>query len=114
MENCLFCKIVNKEIESEIILENDYFLVFSDIHPKANIHFLIVPKRHIKSVDDVVDGDELILGKMFTTAKEAAKKLEVSGAYRLGVNVGKDGGQEIEHIHMHLLSDKTRKGVEKV
>jgi histidine triad (HIT) family protein len=112
MEDCLFCKIVNKEVASDVVLENDDFLVFEDIHPKASVHILIVPKKHIASVDHIEDGDELVLGKMFYTAKETAEKLGVSGAYRLQVNVGKDGGQEIEHIHMHLLSEKIRKGVE--
>ncbi len=106
MTNCLFCKITNKEIGSEVILENDDFLVFKDIHPKASVHVLIVPKKHIESVDHAGKDEVALLGEIFLTAKEAAKELGVSGGYRLQVNVGRDGGQEIDHIHMHLLADK--------
>ncbi len=113
MKNCLFCKIINKEVKSDIIFENNDFLVFSDISPKENIHFLIVPKKHIDSVDNISESDDIILGKMFFVAKEIAIKFGISGAYRLQINVGKDGGQEIDHIHMHFLSKKERKGVEK-
>jgi len=110
--DCLFCKIVNKDVASDVVLENDDFLVFEDIHPKASVHVLIVPKKHIASVDHIEDSDDVVLSKIFHTAKETAQKLGVSGGYRLQVNVGKDGGQEIEHIHMHLLSDKKRKEVD--
>lgn len=103
--DCLFCKITKKELPSEVVLENDEFLVFNDIHPKAKVHVLIVPKKHIKSVDDAEDGDAELLGKMMLTAKETADKLKVAGKYKLVMNVGRDGGQEIDHIHMHLLSN---------
>ena len=113
MEDCIFCKIVKKEISSEIVLENDEFLVFKDIHPKDDVHVLVIPKRHIASVDHAENGDTETLGKIFLTAKEVAEALGVSGAYRLQVNVGKDGGQEVDHIHMHLLAKK-RKEVSEV
>ncbi len=104
--DCLFCKITNRELNSDIILENDKFLVFKDIHPKADVHVLIVPKKHIDSVDHITEEDAKFLGDIFLTAKEAAKKLGVSQAYKLAINVGKDGGQEIDHLHMHLLAER--------
>jgi len=108
MSDCLFCKIINKEIKSNIVLENDSFLVFEDIHPKADIHLLIVPKIHIESVDHAEKKDVNVLGDMFLKAKEVAEKLNLKGKYRLQVNVGRDGGQEIDHIHMHFLADKKK------
>ena len=107
--DCLFCKITNKELDSDIVLENDKFLVFKDIHPKADVHVLIVPKKHIDSVDHATDEDASFLGDIFLTARDTAKKLGVSQRYKLAVNVGRDGGQEIDHLHMHLLAE--RKGV---
>jgi len=107
MKDCLFCKIINKEIPAEkIVLENDNFLVFEDINPKEDIHVLIVPKKHIDSVDHIEDGDYCFLGDIFKTAKEVAEKLGVAGAYRIQINVGRDGGQVIDHIHMHLLAKR--------
>ncbi len=108
MDNCLFCKIINKEINSDIVFENDDFLVFKDIHPKADIHLLIVPKNHIDSVDNVKDDDSCVLGGVFLTARDVAKNIGVSGGYKLQINVGRDGGQEIDHIHVHLLAQKRK------
>ncbi len=111
MNDCIFCKIANKEIGANIILENDKFLVFEDIHPKAKIHFLIIPKKHIPSVDHITEEDEAMMGGIFLTAKRAAETLGVSQAYKLLINVGKEGGQEIDHLHMHLMSNVDRKEV---
>ncbi|MEK7453260.1 MAG: histidine triad nucleotide-binding protein [Patescibacteria group bacterium] len=114
MEDCLFCKIIKMEVRSDVILEGGSFLAFKDIHPKADVHILIIPKKHIASVNDTTTADVAILGEMFLAAKEVAEKLGVSVGYKLQVNVGKDGGQEIEHIHMHLLSGEMRKEVSSI
>ncbi|MBI3671597.1 histidine triad nucleotide-binding protein [Candidatus Azambacteria bacterium] len=108
MTDCLFCKIVKGEVSSTVVFENGKFLVFKDIHPKADVHVLVVPKEHIASVDHITERDKAVLGDMFLTVKDAAEKLGVSGRYRLLVNVGRDGGQEIDHLHMHILAGDRR------
>ncbi len=113
MSECIFCKIAKKEVGSNIILENDRFLVFEDINPKAKTHFLIVPKKHIPSVDHLTEEDESMIGGIFLTAKMAAEILGVSQKYKLLINVGREGGQEIDHLHMHLMSNAERKEVSK-
>jgi len=104
MADCLFCKIIHKEIPSEIIYQDEDLTIFKDINPAAPVHLLIVPNQHLASVREMESGDELLLGKMFSGAKMAA---EMSGidqtGYRLIVNNGPDAHQEVLHIHMHLL-----------
>lgn len=102
MKDCIFCKIANKEIKSEIVFEDDYFVVFKDIKPKAPIHLLIVPKRHIKSVNEL---DEVNLaGQLLLLAKKLAKKQGINkGGYRLMINTGPHSGQIVEHLHLHLM-----------
>ncbi|MFA6028098.1 MAG: histidine triad nucleotide-binding protein [Patescibacteria group bacterium] len=107
MDNCLFCRIIKKEIPADIIFENDNLIIFKDIHPKAPVHLLIVPKKHIASVNDIVAEDKNIIGEIFLQAKEIAKKLKLDeSGYRLIVNTGKNGGQVIFHIHCHLVGGK--------
>jgi histidine triad (HIT) family protein len=104
MEECIFCKIINGEIPSEIIHENEDFIVFKDIRPKAPVHILIVPKKHIVSINHLKEEDRELVGKLILTAKEVAGTigLEEKG-YKLVFNVGKGGGQVIDHLHLHLL-----------
>jgi histidine triad (HIT) family protein len=104
MEDCLFCKIVAGEINNEFLYEDEVCVIFKDINPKAKTHLLIVSKKHIDSIADLEDGDEKIVGHMVLCAKDIAKKMELSG-YNLQFNVGKDGGQEVFHIHLHLMSN---------
>jgi histidine triad (HIT) family protein len=104
MTDCLFCKIINNEIPSDMVYQDDQVTVFKDINPAAPVHLLIVPKRHIPSVIEMQEGDEEVLGKLFSTAKKVAEDLNIDQTgYRLIVNNGPDGRQEIHHIHMHLL-----------
>ena len=104
MSDCLFCKIIQKEIPSEIILQDENITVFKDINPAAPIHLLVVPNKHIPSVREMGDDDEFFLGKLFSGAKKAAELAGVNQTgYRLIVNNGADAHQEIFHIHMHLL-----------
>ena len=99
---CIFCKIVNKEIPAKIVLENDEFLAFEDINPIAPIHILIIPKKHIESFNEV-DGETM--AKMTNFIKEVATKLNVKeDGYRLITNINENGGQEVKHLHFHLLA----------
>ena len=106
MKDCLFCKIIKKEIPSEIVHEYDELVIFKDINPKAKHHLLIVPKKHIDTIKDLKeeDADEILVGKMFLAARNIAKELELDG-YQLLFNVGKSAGQIIFHIHLHLMSN---------
>ncbi|MCK4781582.1 HIT domain-containing protein [Candidatus Parcubacteria bacterium] len=101
--DCLFCKIVNKEISSEIIYEDEEILVLKDTNPKAAIHFLIVPKKHIESINHLQESDREIISNLIFTAKKIAKEKSIEG-YKLVFNVGRKGGQIIDHIHLHFLA----------
>ncbi len=103
---CIFCKIIKKEIPSNIIYENNEVIVFKDIHPRAKTHLLIVPKKHINTIKDLKEDekDEILVGKLFLVARDIAKNMNLAG-YKLLFNVGKEGGQEVFHIHLHLMSD---------
>lgn len=105
--NCLFCKIINKDIPSDVVYEDEDVLAFNDINPQAPIHVLIIPKKHIATINDANDEDEKCLGKIILTAKKIAAKLGVNdNGYRLVYNVNQDGGQEVYHIHLHLLAGR--------
>jgi len=104
MSDCIFCKINSKEIPCDLLYEDEKCSAFKDIQPKAKTHILIIPKKHIHSIAEMEEGDELIVGHLVRVAKEIAAKKGLSG-YKLNINVGKDGGQEIFHLHIHLLSN---------
>ena len=110
--SCIFCQIIKKEMPADIIYENEQVVAFKDIHPKAPLHFLIIPKKHIPSVDHLEEEDKELMGELVLSAKKIAKEQGVSAAYKLVCNVGRAGGQIIDHIHLHLLagwkSDKER------
>jgi histidine triad (HIT) family protein len=103
--DCIFCKIVNKESPASIVYEDDDFLAFKDIQPKAEIHVLIIPKKHIESIKSLNDDEADLIGRLILTAKRIAKGKNLSG-YKLVFNVGKEGGQIVDHIHLHLLAGK--------
>ena len=104
MTDCLFCKIIKKEIPSEILFQDETITVFKDINPAAPVHLLVIPNKHIPSVREMDESDEIILGKLFSGAKAAAEKMGIAETgYRLIINNGPDAHQEIPHIHMHLL-----------
>ncbi|MCS7151538.1 MAG: histidine triad nucleotide-binding protein [Endomicrobia bacterium] len=107
MKNCIFCRIINKEIPSEIVYEDDDIIVFKDINPQAPIHLLIVPKQHIESINNIDKDSISILGKVFYVAKEVSSKFAVSEeGYRIVVNTGKNAGQEVLHLHFHFLAGR--------
>ncbi|MEA2017369.1 MAG: histidine triad nucleotide-binding protein [Campylobacterota bacterium] len=99
---CIFCKIIDGEIPNKTILENDNFLAFEDINPSAKVHALIIPKVHIESFNEMTPN---VMAEMTTFIQEAALSLGVkSDGYRLITNIGQNGGQEVKHIHFHLLA----------
>jgi len=103
-KDCLFCKISHGKTSTEILFENDTLVVFRDINPAAPIHLLIVPKNHIRSVNDLSEADQPILAEMVMVAKEMAAQQGVDkSGYRLFINVERGGGQVVFHLHMHLI-----------
>ncbi len=101
---CVFCKIINKEIPAEIVFEDEDILAFKDIHPVAPVHILIIPKKHIASINDLEEGDIELVGKMIFQAKGIAKNFDISQkGYKLLIRTGEWGGQEVSHIHLHLI-----------
>lgn len=101
MQDCIFCKIVNKEIEAGIIFENDHFVIFPSDAPAAEKHFLLVPKKHVKSVVEVQEQDKQMLGEILYLASQTAKDLGIID-YKLHFNAGKYA--RVPHLHLHLLS----------
>jgi histidine triad (HIT) family protein len=102
--DCLFCKIIHREVPSEFLYEDDNYVVFKDINPAAPVHLLLVPKKHIRSMNDLKEGDEDIISGLFMIAKDMAKEQGVNeSGYKLLFNVEKGGGQVIFHIHLHLI-----------
>ncbi len=104
MSDCIFCKIIAGEIPSTQVYQDELVTGFRDIHPAAPTHVLIIPNRHIASVNDLIGEDEQLMGHLFTAARQIAKQEGVAeSGYRLIINTGPDGGQEVFHIHLHLL-----------
>jgi len=103
MNDCIFCKIVNGEFQTEFVHENEYAVVFKDINPKANVHLLVVPRLHVESLNEL--DDEKLLGKLMMTVKEVTKKLGIK-SYNTLINTGKEAGQEVFHLHIHVLSEQ--------
>ena len=105
MEDCLFCKIIDKKIPSKIVYEDEEIIAFEDIHPAAPIHILVIPKKHISTLADLEENDEQVIGRIFTVINKIAKeKGFIEKGYRVISNCGEDGCQEIKHIHFHLLA----------
>ena len=106
---CIFCQIVKGKIPAEFIYQDDQFVVFKDAHPSADVHFLIVPRRHIKSINSLRAKDKELIGQMILVAQKVAKKLKVDkSGYKLVFNVGRGGGQVIDHLHLHLLAGRLK------
>ena len=103
-KDCIFCKIVNGEIPTEFLYKDDTLVVFRDINPHAPVHILIVPKKHIRSINDLTENDKEIISHMIMVGKDIAKKESVnSSGYKLLFNVERGGGQVIFHLHLHLI-----------
>ena len=108
MSECLFCKIVNRDIPASIVYEDDRVLAFNDINPQAPTHVLIVPRRHIATLNDLGAGDDQIVGELVRRAAAIANDRGLSaGGYRTVFNTNRDAGQTVFHIHLHLLGGRS-------
>jgi histidine triad (HIT) family protein len=101
--SCIFCKIVAGQIPSKKAFEDSELLAFHDIHPWAPVHVLIIPKLHIATLSDVTTAHDALLGRMLGLAPRLMRELGVTNGYRTLVNTGADGGQEVYHLHMHVM-----------
>lgn len=111
MTDCLFCKIIAKEIPATILYEDDQVIAFDDIHPKAPCHKLIIPRKHITTLNDLTPEDNSLAGHMLQVVQELAKKLQIAEpGYRVAINCNAGGGQVIYHLHFHLLGGRPMSG----
>ena len=109
--SCLFCNIIAKKVPANIVYEDQEIIAFNDAYPKAPTHILILPKKHIDSVNEIVGADQILIGRLIYQAKLIAQAQGVAaGGYRLIFNCGKNGGQVIYHLHLHLLGGKELEG----
>jgi histidine triad (HIT) family protein len=108
MSNCLFCRIVNREVPGSIVYEDERILAFNDINPQAPTHILIVPKRHIASLNDLTAEDDQVIGELVRRAAVLAEERGISaGGFRTVFNTNRDAGQTVFHIHLHLLGGRS-------
>jgi diadenosine tetraphosphate (Ap4A) HIT family hydrolase len=106
MTECIFCKIASGDIPANIVCEDDDILCFHDLEPQAPVHVLLIPRRHIESLDAAADGDAALLGRLLLKVREAAARLGLENGYRLVNNCGEDGMQTVKHLHFHLLGGR--------
>ena len=108
MPECLFCKIIDGEISASIVYEDDHIVAFNDINPQAPTHVLVVPRRHIGSLNELSPDDDALVGEIVRRAAAIAKQRGISsGGYRAVFNTNRDAGQTVFHIHLHLLGGRT-------
>ena len=108
MDDCIFCRIARGEIPSKKLYEDEDVIAFHDIHPQAEVHFIIVPKSHIESLAHATEEHARVLGRMMVLAPVLAKQAGLSDGFRTIVNTGRVGGQEVMHLHMHILGGRNR------
>ena len=107
MEDCLFCKIINKEIKSSIVFENDNVLIFEDISPKAPVHLLAVPKKHIVSILEIEKLDSTVLKELMEAMSRVALEMGLDEeGFRIVTNTGSGAGQSVEHLHFHIMGKR--------
>jgi len=106
MSDCVFCMIINKEIPSTVIYEDDKIMAFHDVEPQAPAHCLIVTKKHIASLDEIASEDIELIGYLITKVKDIAAELGIENGYRLVNNCGEDAMQSVKHMHFHLLGKR--------
>ena len=106
MESCVFCKIISKEIPSHTIYEDKDIFVFHDINPADEVHFLLIPKLHIESMLELTDTHQELMGKMMIMANKLALEHGLAKGYKTLINTGKNGGQEVFHLHIHVIGHK--------
>ena len=108
MADCLFCKIIAREIPATIVYEDDRVLAFNDINPQASTHLLVVPKRHVATLNDLTADDDALVGEVVRRAAALAKERGISaGGFRTVFNTNRDAGQTVFHIHLHLLGGRS-------
>lgn len=100
--DCIFCKIGEGSVPSDTVFEDDKVKVFKDVHPKAPVHLLVIPKEHVDSIAHLADNHRRLIAKIIYTAKKVAQDMNLAG-YKIVFNVGRDGGQLVDHLHLHLL-----------
>ncbi len=105
MSDCIFCKIINGDFGTEFVYEDENAVVFKDINPKADTHLLVVPRLHVESLNEL--DDEALLGKLMMVVKKVIKQLGIK-SYRTVINTGKEAGQEVFHLHIHILAGEIR------
>jgi histidine triad (HIT) family protein len=106
MSETIFSKIIRKEIPAEIVYEDDLVLAFRDVNPQAPVHILIIPKQEIVSIAEATEADAALLGRLLLTVKRVATQEGLEEGYRIVINTGKDGGQTVFHLHLHLLGKR--------
>jgi histidine triad (HIT) family protein len=107
MPSCIFCQIIARQASAEIFYQDDRASAFQDIHPVAPIHILIVPNKHIPSVNEILPEDEAVIGHLFSIARMLAERTDIQGdGYRLIVNTGANSGQAVFHLHLHLIGGR--------
>lgn len=107
MDDCIFCKIIKREIPSSIVYEDKEIIAFRDVNPQAPIHILVIPKKHISSLVDLKEEDEMVVGRIYTVINKIAEQEGIDKkGFRVIVNCGEDGGQEVKHLHFHILGGK--------
>jgi histidine triad (HIT) family protein len=106
MADTLFTKIINRQIPADIVYEDELCLAFKDVNPQAPVHLLLVPKKPIDMLSTAVAGDQALLGHMLLAAGKITRELKIDGAFRLVINNGKEGGQAVFHVHMHILAGR--------
>ena len=107
MQDCLFCKIINRDIPADIVFEDDQVLAFNDINPQAPTHILIIPKAHIATLNDIQEQDQAMVGRLpYVAARLAEERGFAEAGYRVVMNCNDQGGQTVYHIHMHLMGGR--------
>lgn len=101
--DCIFCQIANKQIKTDLIFENDYVVAFNDLSPQAPVHILVIPKKHVESLNQLQDKE--LIAELFCAIKKITKKLGIK-EYRTVINTGKEAGQSVFHLHLHILSGR--------
>lgn len=107
MPDCIFCKIAMRQIPSKIVHEDDEVVAFEDVHPQAPVHILVIPRRHVARLSDLTEAEAGLAGRLVTTASRIAADRGVAGpGYRVVINCNADGGQSVDHLHLHLLGGR--------
>ena len=111
MSDCIFCKIIDGEIPSKRVYEDEHCIAFHDVQPAAPTHLLVVPRRHISSLDSLTPDDQALMGHIMTRIPEIARNQGLENGYRTVVNTGAEGGQTVFHIHFHILGGRQMTGL---